>query len=297
MENILVSVVVVTYNSEETVIETLDSIKEQSYQNIELIITDDCSKDNTVSLCETWVKENKNRFNNTLIIKSEQNTGVSANCNRGNLSANGEWIKEIAGDDILLPNCIQDNINYIKKHERANIVFSNCLKFRVQNQQRILGKEILTEQYKNILNSDSKTQLSLLYKHNFLPAVSCFVRTSYFKSSPYNEKYRNLEDYPYWFKSVKKGEKLYYFDSVTVLYRESETLSQSKKKFFNKRLYLDLKYFYYTEIFDDLKNTDETLLRCTLKERFLEDFCMYILKNKNNYFTRKIRSIIKYLFL
>ena len=297
MGNILVSVVVVTYNSEDTVIETLDSIKEQSYQNIELIITDDCSKDNTISICERWLKENKNRFNNTLLIKSAKNTGVSANCNRGNLSAKGEWIKEIAGDDILLPNCIQDNIKFITKHENANIVFSNCVRFKIQNEQRILGKEILTEQYKNILNSDSKTQLSLLYKHNFLPAASSFVRTTYFKESPYNERYKNLEDYPYWYKSVKKGEKLYYFDSVTVLYRESETLSQSKKTFFNKRLYLDLKSFYYTEIFDDLKNTDETLLECTLKERFLEDFCIYILKNKNNYFTRKIRSIIKYIYL
>ena len=297
MDNILVSVVVVTYNSEETVIETLDSIKEQSYQNIELIITDDCSQDNTVSLCDTWLKENAIRFNNTLLIQTAKNTGVSANCNRGNLSANGEWIKEIAGDDILLPNCIQDNINFIKKNKKANIVFSNCVRFKVQNQQRILGKEILTEQYKNILNSDSKTQLSLLYKHNFLPAASSFVRTTYFKESPYNERYKNLEDYPYWYKSVKKGEKLYYFDSITVLYRESETLSQSKKTFFNKRLYLDLRSFYYTEIFNDLKNTDETLLDFTLKERFIEDFCMYILKNKNNYITRKIRSLIKYIYL
>ena len=59
--NPLVSVVV-TYNSSATVLETLDSIKNQTYKNIELIITDDFSKDDTVALCQSWVDTNKERF-------------------------------------------------------------------------------------------------------------------------------------------------------------------------------------------------------------------------------------------
>ena len=53
INNPLVSVVVITYNSASTIIETLDSIREQSYKNIELIISDDCSKDNTVDITHT----------------------------------------------------------------------------------------------------------------------------------------------------------------------------------------------------------------------------------------------------
>lgn len=59
MEQPLVSVSVITYNSAKTVLETLESIKAQTYQNLELIVSDDCSTDNTVELCRNWIEQNK----------------------------------------------------------------------------------------------------------------------------------------------------------------------------------------------------------------------------------------------
>ena len=67
-KNPLVSVILVTYNSAKFVTETLESIKEQSYDNIELIITDDCSFDGTVEVCNNWIEKNKTRFVKTNII-------------------------------------------------------------------------------------------------------------------------------------------------------------------------------------------------------------------------------------
>ena len=58
----LISVCVDTYNAVDTVIETLESVKRQTYDNIELVITDDGSKDGTVDLCEKWIKENCGYF-------------------------------------------------------------------------------------------------------------------------------------------------------------------------------------------------------------------------------------------
>jgi alpha-1,3-rhamnosyltransferase len=81
-EQPLVSVRVITYNSSKTVIETLDSIYNQTYPNIELIISDDCSKDDTVAICREWVNQHKERFARTEILTVPQNTGVSANINR-----------------------------------------------------------------------------------------------------------------------------------------------------------------------------------------------------------------------
>ena len=112
----LVSVPVITYNSAKTVIETLDSIKAQTYQNLELIVSDDCSTDNTVEVCQKWIEENKSRFVRTEVVTVEKNTGVAGNLNRAEAACRGEWIKPIAGDDVLLPNCIQDCIDYVAEH-------------------------------------------------------------------------------------------------------------------------------------------------------------------------------------
>ena len=80
--NSLVSVCVVTYNSAATIVDTLESIKAQTYQNLELVVSDDCSKDDTVKVCREWIAANKDRFAAATVIESEVNTGVSANCHR-----------------------------------------------------------------------------------------------------------------------------------------------------------------------------------------------------------------------
>ena len=58
----LISIMIVSYNSQDTILETLASTLVQSYKNIELIITDDCSSDNTARIVKEWIKKNKNMF-------------------------------------------------------------------------------------------------------------------------------------------------------------------------------------------------------------------------------------------
>ena len=82
MENPLVSLGITTYNSANTIVETLQSAYQQTYDNIELVISDDYSTDDTVSICKKWLKENGHRFVNTRIVTAPVNTGTSSNCNR-----------------------------------------------------------------------------------------------------------------------------------------------------------------------------------------------------------------------
>ena len=58
----LITVVVVAYNSSSFIIEALDSVYNQTWRKIELIVTDDCSNDNTVELCHSWMDIHKSRF-------------------------------------------------------------------------------------------------------------------------------------------------------------------------------------------------------------------------------------------
>ncbi|TXH52940.1 MAG: glycosyltransferase family 2 protein, partial [Bacteroidia bacterium] len=100
----LVSIIVVTYNSSKFVLETLESAKSQTYQNIELLISDDGSTDDTLQICKDWLTQNKDRFVHTELITVEKNTGIPANCNRGIKAANGEWITFIDSDDTVNEN-------------------------------------------------------------------------------------------------------------------------------------------------------------------------------------------------
>ena len=92
----LVSICVITYNSSKTVLSTLESIKAQSYSNIELVISDDCSPDNTVEIVQQWLEENKSWFIRTELITVEKNTGVTGNVNRSCKNTQGKYVKPIA---------------------------------------------------------------------------------------------------------------------------------------------------------------------------------------------------------
>ena len=162
--NELVSVVVVTYNSAKYVIETLDSIKKQTYSTIELIITDDCSTDNTISVCEEWLKENKNYFKRTLILIAEKNQGIAANCNKGIKQAQGKYLKMIAGDDYLSSDFLEKCIQAFSLESNCGMVYTNSF--------------ILNENTKQILKVDStKYKSGNIFKEffflDFWPKGSC----------------------------------------------------------------------------------------------------------------------------
>src|ERR1035437_2293826 len=89
----LVSIIVITYNSSKFVLETLESAKAQTYRNIELIVTDDNSTDETVDICKKWIDENAVQFVRATLVLSKSNTGIPANINRGVNLAKGFWIK------------------------------------------------------------------------------------------------------------------------------------------------------------------------------------------------------------
>lgn len=122
MSNPIVSVIVVSYNASRTILETLESIRLQTYSPLELIIAEDHSTDDTALKCEKWLAENSKRFISSKLIVNEKNLGVSANLNVGIRASSGEWIKVI-GDDVLLPDAIERNVNFASVNN-CNIIVS-----------------------------------------------------------------------------------------------------------------------------------------------------------------------------
>lgn len=223
----LVSVAVITYNSCATVIETLDSIKRQTYKNIELIISDDASVDNTIELCRSWLEKNEQRFSGAQIISAPQNTGVSANMNRAEKACNGIWIKGIAGDDILFDDCIESNISFVNKVPTAKFVFSRIWAFGSNKEAcEYWNNNNVSYSY---LSCSGEDQLEyLLFKGNFLPAPSFFYHRETMQQYQVSndERIPLLEDYPKWIRLLRKGGHFSFLDRYTVYYRtHSNSLS------------------------------------------------------------------------
>ena len=231
MQQPLVSIIITTYNSAKFVGETLESAKNQTYQHLELIISDDCSKDDTVQICKQWLADNKNRFVNTAIVTVPFNTGVSANCNRCIKAANADWVKFIAGDDILLPNCIEDNMAFAQSNANATIIFSKVLLYN-----NTFKKENFLVAYPspfplNIMDpaftaADQFNQLLLSDRINFTPSYF-FKKQTLINIGGYDEGEKFAEDYPMWLKLTKAGYKLWYFDISTVGYRMHNAASNN----------------------------------------------------------------------
>lgn len=258
-ETMIVTVIVYTYNSSNYILETLDSIKKQTYKDLMLIITDDSSTDSTIEICKKWLDINGDRFIKTKIITSEKNTGISGNANRGWNACETEYAKDIAGDDLLLPNCIQDFVDFIHEHPDTIIVFSRVRPFRVCLNIKMWYKES-THDYSFFDLSLTEQYRSLIYKGNNLPAASCFYNIKKLREIHFehDERIPLLEDYPKWIKLLQMGIKFVLLDKHTVGYRLNEnslSVGAYSPAFLKSNILFYL--YYYQDTISSEKECDE----------------------------------------
>lgn len=240
----LVSIVIITYNSSKYVLETLESAKAQTYQNIELIITDDCSTDNTVELCKEWIIKNGSRFVRSEVITIPKNTGISANCNRGLAVAHGEWIKYIAGDDILLATCIELYSEYVLNKPDISFLFSD-LEFISERSEVIVPPSWYSISHDKFLLTPEQQYKELVVNGNFVLAPTSFInRVDLVKLNGFDERIPNEEDYSLWIKATKSNIKLHYLAVKTVKYRINENgITNSNSFIFKQSRYRNFIYY------------------------------------------------------
>lgn len=252
MENsILVSCTVCAYNSSKTILDTLESIKAQTYRNIELIVSDDCSTDNTVNICREWIQKNGKRFVRVELITVEKNTGITANCNRIWKKCHGEWIKGCAADDMLLPNCVDDYLEYIKNHPEARWVASQIRRYKDSfDEENCMSRHHVST--RGLYDLSAEKQLLQVAVANTIPAVSLFLQTTLIEEmGGYNTKY-SFEDWPFNVNVLDHGYKLYFLDKETACYRFHDSTSQSKAELFNTRFIKESRRFQEEDCFRHL---------------------------------------------
>lgn len=118
-----ISVIFISYNQESFVADALMSALDQQYPDFELIIADDCSTDGTMNVINDVLATHP-KAGKAIIVRANQNLGISGNWNRALEQATGEYIVGMAGDDISLPGRLQAVIEAFRNHEDAYAVVS-----------------------------------------------------------------------------------------------------------------------------------------------------------------------------
>lgn len=111
----LVSIITPTWNCAAFICETIRSIQAQTYQNWELIISDDCSTDNTKKVIEPYLQEDKR----IKYICNEKNSGAAITRNNALKRATGKWIAFLDSDDLWLPHKLERQLEFMVKNDYA----------------------------------------------------------------------------------------------------------------------------------------------------------------------------------
>lgn len=232
IENPLVTVICLCYNHESYLIESLNSVLNQSYPNIEIIIADDYSSDNSVSLIKNWIGNKNIPF-----IQNKTNIGNTKTFNSAFKFSKGDFIIDLALDDVLYPTSIEDRVNKFNttKYKNLGVVFSN-IELIDEAGNHISYLYELNEKNEAIKKPKTGNIYKDLVHSYFLNATSMLIKTEVLKKlDGYNEDL-SYEDVDFWFRSSR----IYdydYVDKVLIKKRQvKNSLSSNFKRKSGKHL-------------------------------------------------------------
>ena len=205
----LVTVLIPAYNHEKYVQDTLLSILNQTYKNIELIIINDGSTDNTGKVISQLRERCNKRFINFKYI-SRENKGLLNTLKEMELYISGKYLITFASDDISLPQRIEKQVEILEKNSEYSLCYTS-LKYIDQN------SVVLDKLHKIKYCKSGNVFESLLYK-NFIPAPTVMMRSNVFNElNGYSSDF-DFEDYPLWLKIAYKY-KIIFLNEELVNYR------------------------------------------------------------------------------
>lgn len=230
----LVSIVAVNYNNGKYVLETLNSIAAQTYPNIELIVVDDCSTDDSVQKIEKWLADYQKPFK---FIKCPRNQGVCATFNKGYRAAAGKYISSTATDDLILPEKIQNQVFLFETlSEDVGMIYGDAYLIN-DDSEKLYGT--LIQRFRKFDHVPSGDIFDALVEGNFIPPMAVMIKSAVLKTVGYYDEQLPYEDFDMWLRIAKRY-KIVFQKEITAVYRKRKnSLTNSFKS--GDWLYYDLK--------------------------------------------------------
>lgn len=208
----LVTIGIAVYNGEKYILDSLNSINNQSYPNLEICIVDDASTDDSYDLCLQW--SGKSRFPVT-VLQNKINLGLAATCNIILKHSHGKYLQLFAQDDIMLPDKIEKDVaEFEQLDEEVALIYS---KVKLINETG----ELLEQEYNDRIGFNGvppSNPFAELIQKNFIPAPTVLLRSELVKKIERYDESVIYNDWDMWLQ-LTKNYKIAYSNRTTVCYR------------------------------------------------------------------------------
>lgn len=273
----LVSICIPTYNGATFLDEALDSVLQQTYKNIEVIISDNLSTDNTQEIIENY----KKKLECHVRVVNNEKIGIGSNWNSCVRHSSGEYIKFLFQDDLLLPSCVEDMVKVIENDPSLGMVV--CQKILIGNvdPEMILKNKEFFSAYKEYSKKEFLDDRNLyVHPRNKFGEPPCtLIRKSVFEEiGLFNENLRQGLDYEFWYRILKSYE-IKLIDKPLVKFRihNNQTTNNNKNKILPDSYLIPLSL---------LRTHQESMILCVkfrLLYKVITGYFIFLLKKKTKY--------------
>lgn len=260
-----VSIVLPTYNGQDYLEKSLDSILHQTFQDWELIIVNDCSVDSTLEIAETYAK-NDSRIR---IVNNTINQKLPKSLNIGFEHALGEYFTWTSDDNVYIDSAIEKMVSYLDNYSDAYMVCA--------------GMEYIDD-CDNIIGNHRKYDNTTMLLNNILGACFMYRKQVVSTIGEYDTSLFLVEDYDYWLRILFHYGKIDFIDETLYLYRmHSKSLTDTRVKEVHEML-LKLRMKHIEKFIEKAENIKFVL--CALYYDFRNNNC------EVDYVQRKIRDLV-----
>jgi len=246
-----VSILAACYNHENYIADFLESVLAQNYDNIELIVCDDCSKDRSFERMNEYKERLEARFQSVQLLRNPENMGVTKNFNGMLEKSTGDIIKIVASDDMFQKDAVKEVVRCFSEHPEVDAVVTNG---HVVAEESTLENQIRDGLiYPEAPDFEPSGLFERTFKCNMISAPCAFLRRTVFeKHGDYDASFA-IEDFEFWLRVTRLQDTRFYFlnenlmcyrknaDSITSM-TNNEKLAQRRLFFHKEQLKIMEKY-------------------------------------------------------
>lgn len=224
MRRELISIILPTYNGEKYIEKSIQSIRNQTYKNFELIIVNDASNDRTPKIAEYYAQIDYR----IKVIHNTKNCKLPKSLNIGFSYAQGKYYTWTSDDNLYREDALEKMLEVFQLNPKIDFVYTDML--LINERGRITGKRI-------------GKKPDTIYQGNCIGA--CFLYRKYIHKAlgGYSEEWFLMEDYDFWIRAYEYPFQFYYLEDSPYFYREHKKSLTAEKLMENQKL--NLKYGKY----------------------------------------------------